>query len=136
MPTVSEAMFAALTGSNAVQAIVGDRINPDQADVDAEMPYLTYQVSAKQSPKSLRGRIDISRCEVELTAFAAQRQELTALKTVLENLLDGKARQLIGGLLVKKCVLIDPGFADEDEPADDSESSGKRVLRGTLEVWF
>lgn len=129
MPNAKEAMYAALKASTAIVEVVGRDIYPDQADVQASAPYLVFQEVSNAKVKTMRGTIDLRNARFQLTAYAESREDLSELRTAIEDLFDGKAATF-GGLAVKYSR-IDPGegAVDEDEPPDEGYSDGPRVLR-------
>lgn len=135
MPTNKAAMYAALSGDPAVKAVVGAKVYPDQAAADADEPFLVFQEVTSHRPTTLSGKAGIRFSRFQVTGYCATRVQAEALAKALEALLDGKARRMIGGLLVLSSRFADDeGTVDEDEAPDAGEEFGDRVVRADV-LW-
>lgn len=133
MPTPKAAMYAALIGNQAVTAVVGQQVYPDQAAEDVVEPYLVYQVVSDFQRKGLRGPVGTRRLRFQLTAFCATRLQAQTVHSALRAFFDGVSNQTFGGLLVAGSFVgtgeDDEGAVDSDEPPRPGEEAGLREVR-------
>lgn len=100
--SLSSALFAALTGSSGVSALVGTRVFPDLAPQDAAVPLLVVTVVSDVAEQTLSGGIagTLANARVQVDAYAKTRLGAEALAVeallALGNLKTAKTRP--GGL--------------------------------------
>jgi hypothetical protein len=82
-------MFAAITGDNAITAIVGLGVFPDVADASASVPYIVYQDIYTGGETTHDGKRNLEFPMVQLACWAATKAAAVALGDLVCNLLDG-----------------------------------------------
>ena len=82
-------IFDALTGDNAIAALVGTKVFPDVADLSATVPYLVCQTIYTGGETTHDGERNLEFPLVQITAWAATKAGAIALGDLVTNLLDG-----------------------------------------------
>lgn len=113
--TVEEALFARLTGTAAVAALVAARVYPLVAPQAAARPFVTYQRISTSRVASLDGPSGLARVRYQLDVWADDDAGARALAREVRLALDGYSGDGAAGDRVIQSVVADDerDFFDE-----------------------
>lgn len=117
-------LYNFLKNNAGLTALVGDRIYPIAAAVNASFPYLTVRRIRSEHDHHMANASGLNKQGIEINCFDADPLTLEAVSEALRNLLDGY-RGTIGSTTVRSIHLID----EEDDwiPPTDSGPAGAFV---------
>lgn len=107
--TAEQALYQRLASDPNLAAIVGDRIYPDEAPVDAAVPHLTYLRTGYEPFKDLLNNVQMARHTFQVDVYSYRKTEMLALITIISARSDGK--EFDG----HRCYLLDWTSAGDDE---------------------
>lgn len=127
MPTIEEALYAALAAAPGVAGLVGDRIYPMAIPQEATTPAIAYQRVSGQRPMAHSlGGLGVAMARIQLTITAAEYRNVKAVCTAIRDLFP--FRGILGGLVEV--------YGGRVENEVDGWGSAVEMPTTRIDLWF
>jgi hypothetical protein len=97
---IEEAIYSILSNDSYIAGIVGTRIYPTDVPQDQTLPYISYEISAKERFSTFGGDLDTIRSTVEIQGFSEKIDSLHDLAIYIKSALN-RYRATIGTIEIK-----------------------------------
>lgn len=131
--TIKAALYTYLTAQSAVTSVVGQRVYPQQAPMNAQLPYITYQRIADPVQHHFEEATALASPTIQFDCWAKSDVEMQSVSEALRNVLDG-FRGTMATVDVRSTALVSQDDTIE-RPDDGSEQSTFRTTMD-FDIWY
>src|SRR5262245_4698952 len=119
--TIEEAIVGKLRADPAVTALVAQRVYPDQAPMDAVLPYVVYEQSGQEHQRTLTGKVNLPLWRMRLDAYGQTKASARAVLTALDSSLDSFQGDLEVGQINVSGMFVDNMESGAEVPVHANE---------------
>lgn len=119
MADLKAGLFAFVSNKASIVALIRSRFYPDQADDNAELPYVVYARTSEPSITHLTGVSEIVVAEYQFDIYANDSVEKFDVEEAFRNSFDGFIRGTMGTVFVQSCFIT--SMRDESEASVDGQ---------------
>jgi len=130
---IEEAIFKILKDDAAVAAIVGDKIVPQRAAQQTDLPYVVYELISSQHMKDMDGASGLANPLFRLTSWETTYAKVKALAEAVRLALVGFRGTIDGNVI--QGIFLENQLDGFDLRPDGSEGNADRVIQ-EWSIWY